>query len=75
MRAVYFINQSKSLRVRLLGRWIGVVALLSLLGLGCNQSAVLMYPSEVPFSDCSDDPRQLLSSCPSERCVGVYVTP
>lgn len=75
MRAPYFINQYKSLRVESLGRWIGVLALLSLLGLGCNQPAVLMYPSEVPFSDCGEDPRQLFSSCPSERCIGVYVTP
>ncbi len=36
---------------------------------------MIQYHGEVPFSDCGDSPHELLTSCPTERCVGVYLVP
>lgn len=42
---------------------------------GCSQATVIQYHGEVPFSDCGDSPHELLTSCPTDRCVGVYLVP
>lgn len=61
------INQA--LRVCLLALLFGGAAT------GCSSAMVIQYHGEVPFSDCGDSAHEFLTSCPTDRCIGVYLVP
>lgn len=81
MRSPSFLNQARlRLRQKTRAGWKALFALCLSAALcvslgACNQATIIQYHGEVPFSDCGESPYELLNSCPTERCVGVYLVP
>lgn len=43
--------------------------------LGCTSTSAITRSNVINSSRCHEDPKQVLLSCPTKRCLGIYLAP